>query len=194
MSASPRLYRPSIDALRALIETPQHTPWEAVRDGRVVNQCDRFCDLYSDFFADQMIDHVKIYKWTHSCLAVHTSDAGVVLFDPTIRQFYRDMSEPYFLDTAAALVRIIDAHGGPKHCIDTDPHDAEAITAHDAYWHGEIIPTMLGEVGPLPERRAAYMQVFKDALSAIGAVEHGETLPWTARIQPSARSSREVSP
>lgn len=96
-------------ALRQFIECAEHTPWEDVETGDVRNQCETFSSVYSHYFTAQGIDHVQLFNPDHAFLAVATSDAGIVVFDPTIRQFYPEYPEPYFLGSAEALCQYCTA-------------------------------------------------------------------------------------
>jgi len=192
MSASTRLYHPTMAELRALIETPQDSPWQDMVNGRIIDKCDAFSDRYSDLFFKQNINHVELYKWAHTCLAVHTCDKGIVIFDPTIRQFYPDYCSPYFLGSPAQLVDLIHAHGGFGVSIDPDPQVADFITAHDAYWEPKITHCMLGALGYDPQARTDYKTEWFEALHPL--YTRDRTPNWAQRVCQSTRSSNEVSP
>jgi hypothetical protein len=177
--------------LRALIETPD-SPWPAMVANDVLDQCDAFSDRYSELFFDRNIDHVELFKWAHTCLAVHTSDEGIVVFDPTIRQFYPEYPMPYFLGPAPMLSNLIETHGGWHASIDPDPGVADFITARDAYWEAQVAHCMLQHVGYNPLARARYQQEWVDALRAICAGDRDPS--WAARVTQPARSSNDVSP
>lgn len=193
MSASTTLIRPSMAELRAIIESPLDTPWPEVEAGNVIDRCDEISDRYSAVFHARNIDHAELYRYEHTYLAVHTSDAGIVVFDPTFRQFYPDHVEPpYFLGPATALASYINQQGGFDANINPDPADAECITAAQSFQQSELNPLMVHAVGSDPLARARYVREWMDALAPLSPI--APDVPWVDRVTQSARSNSELSP
>lgn len=193
MSASTTLIRPSMSQLREVIESPVGTPWEEVRAGDVIDRCDEISDRYAARFHALGIDHAELYRYEHTYLAVHTADDGVVLFDPTFRQFFPDQVEPpYFLGPARELNDWVQQHGGWNANINPDPTDAECITAAQCFCEAELNPLMVHAVGSDPLARARYVREWMDALAPLQPI--APDVPWVERVTQPARSSNELSP
>ena len=192
MSASTTLIRPSMDQLRAVIESPVDTPWEAVRAGDVIDRCDEISDRYAGRFHALGIDHAELYRYEHTFLAVHTADAGIVVFDPTFRQFFPDYPQPYFLGPASELSDWVQHQGGWNANINPDPADAEIITPHSCFCASALNPLMVHGVGSDPLARARYIREWMDALAPIAP--EAPDVPWVERVAQPARSSNELSP
>lgn len=193
MSASTTLVRPTLEELRAIIESPVDTPWADVEVGNVIDRCDEISDRYSAVFYARNIDHAELYRYEHTYLAVHTSDAGIVVFDPTFWQFYPDHVEPpYFLGHATALASYIGQQGGFDANINPDPHDAESITPAQCFCEAELNPLMVHAVGSDPLARARYVREWMDALAPLSPI--APDVPWVEQVTQSARSSNELSP
>lgn len=192
MSASTTLIRPTLEALRAIIESPEGTPWADVQSGNVIDRCDEISDRYAARFYMFGIDHAELYRYEHTFLAVNTRDAGIVVFDPTFRQFFPDYPQAYFLGPADALTRFIEQQGGFAKNINPDPADAECITAAQSFQQSELNPLMVHAVHSDPLARARYVREWMDALAPLEPV--APDVPWTERVNQPARSNSELSP
>lgn len=195
MSASLSLIRPSVAELKALIETDRApSPWAAIQRGEVFDRCADFTEQYSDLLTDARIDHVTLEKYHHHLLAVHTSDRGVVLLDPTFNQFHYNEPGYYFLGSPEELMTFIDKHGGMDSVM--EPYAAmmndrltfrECFTGHDIYTPMDVYFRYNGQ------SQADYARPYEESLRGLGMYTNPS--PWVNYVKErSARSSNEVSP
>lgn len=191
MSASHTLYRPTAAVLRDIIERDGVHPWPEIQSGMVVDQCERYSYAYSDrFFADH-IDHVILFCKDHVFLAVQTEDAGILIFDPTYRQFYPEFAESYFLATPQELEAELVKHGGSQAFLYTSSKGQD-FTQGDSFFNAEIVQQMSNHLGYDALRIARYGREWEDGLRPLSATL--ELPGWVDYVANSARSSRDVSP
>ncbi len=189
------LTRPTLTQLRELIETPRpDSPWEAIQRGQVFDECADYTEQYSDIFTDAGIDHVTLEKFHHHYVAVHTSDHGVVLFDPTFSQFFHHHPGYYFLGSPKQLQEFIDQHGGMDSVI--EPYASmigDKLTFRQCFT-GQDINMQMDVLFPYDmEERKEYARPYEEALKPLHM--YPKQSPWANYVKErSERSSSEVSP
>lgn len=97
---------------QSYIENEHAKPWLRIKKGDVDNRCSDWCGEYRDIFKTAQIEHVRLSSGRHTFLAVRTEDEGILIFDPSFKQYYPEFGGDYFLGKPEAFVRFIQEHGG----------------------------------------------------------------------------------
>ncbi len=101
------------------------------KDPPAYGGCTDYCNVISYGYYQKNVDYLELNtgyslkggasRSTHRFLAVATSDAGVVLVDPTIQQVFPDFKEDFFIGVSKELALLIKSHGGCRHVVDNYP-------------------------------------------------------------------------
>lgn len=162
------------DALKAHIES--HALFaDAIAPGKVHYQCSAISRAYSHQWTQEGIDHVALDTMDHSMLAVKTSDRGIVIFDPTIRQFDKNYPQPYFLGSVGALKAWIDQQGGMDTPILHYAHLDYSSTARSLFIRSRITAPLCPKYGERA-RQSAYMNEWLSALEELAPTSQISTL------------------
>lgn len=167
--------KPSYAELTALIE--QSDTYPEIQAGEVEQMCAEYTADYAELFSEQDIDHLSLTSQHHCFMAVDTADAGVVIFDPTFRQYFPDYPKPYFLGSPETLYGYL-IHAEGKRDLDrtiqtVDWYEPEPgddmnpnVTPRSAYFYARIEAPFF----PTDEGRAAqeaFLQHWSTALRPI---------------------------
>jgi|GEM_PF-6278240 len=152
-------YEPTLISLADLTSLTRQR-WQARRDDPKANHavdppayggCLDYTDCLIEAYEKARLDYMELRVGarmraaSHAFAAVRTSDAGIVLIDPTIRQNFPDYPDDCFIGTAAQLAQLIQQHGGPNALVP----DHSSAAKHDR-GHGHM-PGMFREYYFQPE-------------------------------------------
>ncbi len=180
----------TFDALKGFIEA-HRTFREDIAQGRVLHKCEDFSLDYSLDFQKAGIEHAVLEARDHEFLAVRTADRGIVLFDPTFRQFYPEHPAPYFIGSAEELLAVANQKG-LDHTLQVSrfpQFPGDSITARHCFLDATMTLHLASPHAFSAGREQ--LQPWLQALAPIHPHSHAANLGLRAA---QARSSSDVSP
>jgi hypothetical protein len=205
-------HKPSLEELKRVIKN--HKDFHYIAKNKVLNMCDHLAGEYQEELERKNIDFVHLSPVNgfmgfpdHMFLAVDTSDCGIVIFDPSFKQFYPEYTDKYFLGSPQRMYDCIMADAGKdglSKIITREPfylgeHGDEAlrvpdITVESGFMNLSIESSLFPRPVGSPEANN-YLRQYANALKMFSPKRIEFREPWglMTREEKTAHSMRDRS-